>query len=61
MKNLKEAKKVWDELSDIAVDDNDEIEQEFMNFSIGTDIGDIWHHIENTYNVSIAIDLMEVE
>ena len=61
MKNLKEAKKLWDQLAYITVDANDEIEQKFMNFPIGTDIGDIWHYIENTYNVSIAIDLMEIE
>ena len=61
MKNLKEAKKLWDQLAYITVDANDEIEQKFMNFPIGTDIGDIWHYIENTYNVSIALDLMEIE
>ena len=61
MKNLQEAKKLWDQLAYITVDANDEIEQKFMNFPIGTDIGDIWHYIENTYNVSIAIDLMEIE
>ena len=61
MKNLQEAKKLWDQLAYITVDANDEIEQKFMNFPIGTDIGDIWHYIENTYNVSIALDLMEIE
>ena len=61
MKNLKEAKRLWDKLAYIDVDANDEIEQKFMNFPIGTGIEDIWHYIENTYDVSIAIDLMGVE
>ena len=61
MKNLKEAKKLWDKLADIVVDANNEIEQKFMNFPIGADIEDIWHYIENTHDVSIAIDLMEIE
>jgi hypothetical protein len=60
MKNLKEAKKIWDKLADITVNANNEIEQKFMNFPTGTDIEDIWHYIENTYDVSIAIDLMDV-
>ena len=55
---LKKARKVWSYLEDIPVNDNDEIEVVFMNFEKGTAKLEIWHWIEDTYQVSIAIDLM---
>ena len=61
MKNIKQALKVWEELGDVPVNDNDEIEVYFKGWEIGTDKFKIWHWIENTYNVSIANDLMGVK
>ena len=60
MKNIKQALKVWDKLRDIPINDNDEIDLSFMHFEKGTDLHDVWHWIENTYDVSIVMDLMEV-
>ena len=59
MKNIKQALKVWEELGKLPVNDNSIIESPFMHFEKGTDVHDIWHWIENTYNVSIGNDLME--
>ena len=56
------AKKVvddlWLSLGNIIVNENDEIEQEWNDFPVGTDKFTIWHWIEETYDVSIAEDLM---
>ena len=59
MKNIKQALKAWDKLGELPVNDNSIIESPFMHFEVGTDVHDIWHWIENTYDVSIVIDLME--
>ena len=58
MKNIKQALKVWDKLRDIPINDDSTIVNSFMDFEEGTDIHDIWHWIENSYNVSIVNDLM---
>ena len=46
------------ELGDISVNEDDEIEQAWKHFPVGTEKLDIWHWIEETYDVSIAEDLM---
>ena len=52
VKNLNE---LWNELSDIPVDkDAIYIESNFMHFESGTEIEDIWHWIEDEYNISIG-------
>ena len=58
MKRIIEAREVWDKLSNIPVDNDGNIELEFMDFDIGTDREYIWHWIEDKYKVSVAIDLM---
>jgi len=60
MKNIKQALKVWEALGELPINDNSTIEKPFMHFEEGTDVHDIWHWIENTYDVSIVMDLMEV-
>jgi len=59
MKRIKQALKVWAALGDVPINDDDEIDLSFMHFEQGTDLHDVWHWIENTYNVSIGNDLME--
>ena len=60
MKNqsLQEAKKLWAELGDIPIDENELIEIAWRYFSIGTDRMQIWHWFEDYYGISIAKDLM---
>jgi len=58
-KKIKQALEVWDKLRDIPINDDDEIDLAFMHFEKGTDLDDIWHWIENTYDVSIGNDLMK--
>ena len=54
-----EAKKLWNELGDIPINESEEIEEAFIHFPKGTDKVDIWHWFEEEFNLSIAIDLME--
>lgn len=45
---------VWALLGDVPVNDNGEIEIPFMGFPVGTDREDIWHKIEEVFDVSVA-------
>lgn len=57
---IRRAREVWSNLENISINNEGEIEEEFMHFSIGTDREYIWHWIEDTYNISVATDLMNI-
>jgi len=59
-KSIDIAKEKWEQFGDIPVNDDDEIEQKFEGFEVGTDRIEIWHWFEDTFNVSVAKDLMEI-
>ena len=61
MSELKIAKELWSELSDIPTDKDGCIETEWYIFEKGTDRLCIWHWFEDTFNLSIAEDLMYVD
>ena len=46
--------KIWGELGDIPVNNNDEIDLDFYHFPKGTNKEEIWHWVEAEYNVSIG-------
>ena len=57
--DLNKAWQVWDELTDVPMDPETEcIESDWKQFPAGTHREEIWHWIEDTYNVSVAEDLM---
>lgn len=62
---LEVAKGYWERLGDIPVNENDEIEEDFVAigkiFFEGTDKLDIWHWFESAFNISVAKDLMGLE
>ncbi len=58
--HLKEAKKLWGELTDIPINDDEEIDEDWREFLKGTPREDIWHWFEKKYNISVAKDLMGV-
>ena len=51
---------VWENLGDIPVDEDDNLDEDFVieemnvTFSKGTDKYDVWHWIEETFNISIG-------
>lgn len=56
--SLSIAKELWERLSDIAIDENDCIDEPFLFFEAGTENTEIWHWFEEKFNISIAKDLM---
>lgn len=59
------AKEIWKELEDIPFIENENYEicldtDNFHGFEKGTPREDIWHWIEENFDISIAKDLMEV-
>jgi hypothetical protein len=44
-----ELKKLWSDLGDIPVNEDDETEEKFLHFDIGTDKLDIWHWFDDEY------------
>jgi hypothetical protein len=48
---------LWERLGDVPVNDDGEIEEDFLHFPTGTDREEIWSWIEETYDVSVY-DLM---
>ena len=65
--NLETAKKIWSDLGDIPVDEDDNLDVDFhikecgTTFEKGTDVTEIWHWFEDTFNISVAKDLMNLE
>jgi len=60
MKNIEEAKRLWDLLGDVPTNDDNEIDEEFLHFEKGTDVFEIWHWFEEKFDLSVAEDLMYV-
>ena len=61
MENLEIARYLWDEFGEVPIDDNDKITCEWRSFKKGTNRFDIWHWLEDFFDVSVEKDLMEVE
>ena len=57
---IEAAKKQWEDLGDIPVDNLDCITESFICFERGTSKFYIWNWFEETYNISVAEDLMGV-
>lgn len=49
---------LWEILSDIPINDNEEIELDFLHFEKGTNMYEIWHWFEETFEISIAEELL---
>jgi len=55
------AKHLWAQLADVPTNENGVdgiIDKDFLHFSKGTDVYDIWHWFESVLDVSVAKDLM---
>jgi len=55
---LTEAKKLWAELRDVPVDDEECIDIDWRNFDKGTPREYIWLWFEEEFDLSVAKDLM---
>jgi hypothetical protein len=59
--NLERALAAWSSFSDVPTNIDDEIEIDFLHFSKGESRFDVWRWFEDTFNVSVAVDLMGSE
>ena len=56
---ISQAKELWVQFGEIPMNpETEEIEEEWHGFPAGTFREDIWHWFEETFNVSVAEDLM---
>ena len=49
---------LWDRLGDIPTGNNDEIEEDYLHFTIGDDTDMIWHWFEDFFDISIGRDIL---
>ena len=54
------SKYLWQLLGHTFIDEDGNILESFLHFEIGTDREDIWHWFEETFNLSVAKDLMNL-
>lgn len=55
---LSNAKYLWEELSNVSVDQDNQIEKPFLHFEKGSDCFDIWLWFELKFGLSVANALM---
>ena len=55
---LSQAKHLWKEFEDVPIDRDENIDISWHIFEKGTNRQDIWHWFEDSFNVSVKIDLM---
>ena len=64
---IDQAKELWEELGNTPVNEDMELDEEFNPkgfdavFEIGTDCFDVWHWFEETFDLSVAKDLMGLD
>jgi len=65
---LELAKKLWDQLGNVPVDDDENLDEDFVikdgidvTFEKGIPNTEVWHWFEETFNISVAKDLMYLD
>ena len=57
--SLPTIRKLWAEFGDVSMDPETEcIDTNWNGFAVGTHREEIWHWFEETFNISVAVDLM---
>lgn len=60
--NKELAKELWECFGNVPMNpETEEIEEEWNGFSVGTHREEIWHWFEETFDISVAIDLMNLK
>lgn len=50
-------KMLWDKLSDVPINGDNETENRFEHFDVGTDTYDIWNWFEWFFDISLGVEL----
>src|SRR3989344_4987293 len=58
--NLETAKALWSILGDVPVNEDDELDDNFLLFEKGSDKFEVWHWFEDKFDISVAKDLMNI-
>lgn len=61
MTEMQAIKELWESFGEVPIDNDDRILEPFCKFPKGTDRFEVWKWFEEEFNVSVAIDLMELE
>lgn len=56
--DLNKLHELWEKFGDIPITEDDEIDEKFLHFPIGTDRFDIWHWFEDQNPQFIIGDLL---
>lgn len=56
--SLRTLTQLWEDFSEIPVNNDDEIEQSFLQFEAGTSKFDVWHWFDERCPNGLAVDLM---
>lgn len=56
--SLKTLQELWDMFSNVPINDEDEIEEDFLNFKAGTSRFEVWHWFDERCPNSLHDDLM---
>lgn len=57
----KEIEELWGKLSNIPIDENEDIEEEFLHFPVGTNREDIWHWFDKQHSKGVAYLIYDFE
>lgn len=44
----------WAQLRDVPVNEDMELDEDFLSYPIGTDVTEIWHDIEEHYDITLG-------
>ena len=58
---IEELKRLWNEFSEVPIDDDDNIERDFRNFPKGTDRFEIWSWFDDLCPNGVMKDLVGTE
>jgi hypothetical protein len=60
-KTEQDFRSLWNELGNIPIDEDENIEEDFLHFEMGTHREEIWHWFEEEFDISVAKDLMYLQ
>lgn len=52
---------MWMRLGDVCINSEEEIDEPFLHFPVGTELVEIWAWFEETFSLSVAKDLMRLK
>ena len=54
MKEMKEFNELWSQLKEVPVNNEDELESDFLHFEAGSDKFEVWAWFEETFDITLG-------